>query len=169
MKTFDKITVFFSKAVGWLTFVGYATALVVLFEQIVARYVFNYGILWTDEFARYTMVWLVMLCSATLVRDKQHIRLTLLDSFFPKKALRWGELFIQLVILLFSVVVFRYSLVNLSLSQRAVSTNMRIPMTCIYLTFPVSTALMAFNAVFNALSLLLNRVETDIDKEEMVE
>ena len=169
MKAFDKITVFLSKAVDMLCFVGYAVVLVVLFVQILARYLFKYGIVWTDEFSRYIMVWLVLLCSATLVREKGHIRMTVLESFFPEKYQRWFDFVIHIFIIVFSVVVFRYSLVTLKFAARAVSSNMRIPMTWIYASFTVSMFIMALNAIFNALSILLRRDKSPIDKEGMVD
>lgn len=169
MKVFDKITSILSRAIDLLTFVGYAVVLVVLFIQVVARYVFDYGIVWTDEFSRYTMVWLVMLCAASLVRDKAHIRVTFLETVLPVRFHKWIDLFMHLMIILFSVVVFRYSLTTLSFATKAVSTNMRIPMTAVYSAFPVSMAVMFLNAVFNSLSILFKRKATDIDKEEMVE
>ena len=169
MKIYDRITVLLSKSVDWLTFVGYAAALVVLFVQVVARYVFDYGIVWSDEFSRYVMVWLVMLCSATLVRDKAHIRATILESVIPKRFVKWLDFFIHLLIILFSGVVFRYSLITLSFAKQAVSVNMRIPMTFVYAAFTVSMALMLINAVFNALRILTDRKASDIDKEDVVE
>jgi len=169
MKVFDRITVYLSKAVDWLNFVGYAIVLVVLFIQIVARYFFSYGIVWSDEFSRYMMVWLVMLCSATLVREKQHIRLTILDTLLPKAWFRWVDVLIHVVILVFAVIVFRYSLINVAVSSKAVSTSMRMPMTWIYTAFPVSMAIMAVNAVLNILVLLFQHGKTKVDKEGMVE
>jgi len=169
MKVFDRFTVFLSKAVDWLNFIGYAVVLVVLFVQIVARYFFSYGIVWSDEFSRYVMVWLVMLCSATLVREKKHIRLTILDTLLPKSWFRWVDVLIHVFILVFAVMVFRYSLINVSVSTKAVSTSMRMPMTLIYAAFPVSMAIMAINALLNILVLLFRRGKSDIDKEGMVE
>lgn len=169
MKAFDKITVFLSRAVDLLCFLGYAVALVVMLVQILARYLFQYGIVWTDEFSRYIMVWLVLLCSATLVREKGHIRMTVLESFFPEKWRKWFDFAIHLFIIIFSVVVFRYSLVTLHFSARAVSSNMRIPMTWIYSSFTVSMFIMALNAIFNALLILLQRDKSKISKDEVIE
>jgi TRAP-type C4-dicarboxylate transport system permease small subunit len=67
--------------------VGTALMLVisgVVFMNIVSRYVFNYGLVWSDELARFSLIWITFVGAAVLVRQGQHIAIDLLVTYLPQ-------------------------------------------------------------------------------------
>jgi C4-dicarboxylate transporter DctQ subunit len=60
-----------------------AMALLV-FVQVIMRYVFQKALSWTDEVAIYCMVWSVYIASSWAVRERAHIRVMNLINAFPK-------------------------------------------------------------------------------------
>ncbi len=53
--------------------VGILVASMVLFVNVVMRYVFNHGLVWAEELARYSIVWIVFIGSSICVRRHLHL------------------------------------------------------------------------------------------------
>ncbi len=63
----------------------------VTFSQVVARYVFNSGVVWALELTVYIFAWLVLLGASMLVRQGAHIGVdALVNLFGPRVRRRFG-------------------------------------------------------------------------------
>ena len=56
-----------------------------VFAQVVARYVFEVALHWTEEVAAISMVWAVYMGAALCVRERFHIRILVAVSALPEK------------------------------------------------------------------------------------
>lgn len=65
-----------------------AMALLV-FAQVVMRYVFHKASSWTDEVAIYCLVWFVYISASWAVRERAHIRVTNLMDLMPPRLAQW--------------------------------------------------------------------------------
>ncbi|MBU6492694.1 MAG: TRAP transporter small permease subunit, partial [Burkholderiales bacterium] len=69
-------------ALGWLIEIPSAIAVlaevVILLVGIIARFVFNHPLVWSDEIASILFLWLAMLGSAVALRRGHHMRMTVL-------------------------------------------------------------------------------------------
>ena len=87
-----------------------AVMLVIVFWQVVLRFVFNAANSWSEELARYLYIFLVYIACAHGVRMREHIKIDTLMLVFPKKIrpfiVRLGEL----VFLAFCVVIIVYGI-----------------------------------------------------------
>ena len=80
-----------------------ACEVLVLFAGIVARGIFLHPLIWSNEFAQLSFVWLSMLGAAIAVRDDRHMRMTaFVDRLRPgwQARLRAGTDVVQLVVVL---------------------------------------------------------------------
>ncbi len=59
-----KIVRYFERVIEWVSSSILVVLLVIVWAQIVSRYVFNNSLAWTEESARYIMIWGVMLGSS---------------------------------------------------------------------------------------------------------
>ncbi len=105
--------------------------------QVLARYgeiVPNY--LWTEELARFTLIWMVMIGSAVAVRENSHFDIDLLPT--PTTAL--GELvsrlFVRLAMLAFSLIFLWGSIEYTRYGMRLTSDMSDINMAYVYGAFP---------------------------------
>lgn len=62
-------------AIDWLLSALIAAIVAVMLVSILFRYVLNNSLSWSDEFVRYLFVWLTLLGSAVVFRDREHIRI----------------------------------------------------------------------------------------------
>ena len=128
-------------AKGLLVVSGAAMAVIVML-QIIFRFVIFVPLPWSEELARYLMIWTGMVGSFVALREGRHIGVTMVVDRLPPRAATWVIVFVQAATILFLVVLtqqgFALTLVNLS----QLSPAMRIPMFYPYLAVPVGAALM---------------------------
>lgn len=59
--------------------------IVLLLAGVASRYVFSYPVVWIDEVASISFLWLAMLGSAIAIDRNEHLRLTLFTGMFPSR------------------------------------------------------------------------------------
>ncbi|MFT6642156.1 MAG: C4-dicarboxylate transporter DctQ subunit, partial [Flavobacteriaceae bacterium] len=62
-----------------------ASASLILFANVVARYVFNWGVPWAEELVRYEIIWMVFIGGSVAVRKGIHIGIDILATVSPPK------------------------------------------------------------------------------------
>src|SRR5690625_2796698 len=83
----------------WLAGAFLGLLFVLLVIQVVSRYVFSSPLPWTEEAARYAMVWLVFLAAAYMSATDGHITITLLDKVLHNVLVRWIKIISRLIVL----------------------------------------------------------------------
>jgi TRAP-type transport system small permease protein len=84
-----------------LSWVAIWGIVVLVFFQVVFRYVLNIGLSWPDEVARYLHILVVFLCLGTVTRGSRHIRIDVLSRHFAGPA----DSVFRLFVLFFTSVV----------------------------------------------------------------
>jgi len=124
---------------------------VVVFLQVLYRYVFAQSLQWSEELARYLFVWLSIFGAALALQKKGHFGL---DLFYKMLSTRWQRFIKFPVYLLMGIVIFVILFHGTILVQKTVlqeSPAMGISMAWAYASLPVGGALMAIHLI--ALSL----------------
>ena len=114
---------------------------VVLFFQVGGRYLLDSGMAWTEEMARYAMIWTVFLGAAVATKDGSQIRVPVLEKIFPtlKKQLKRLQ-HVVFLIYLFLVIVISWDTLKVVYFQT--SPNMGISMAIVYAIMPLSFIIM---------------------------
>jgi TRAP-type C4-dicarboxylate transport system permease small subunit len=115
---------------------------VIIFVQVVLRYVFQSPFSWAEELARYLLVWITCFGSAYAIRDGMHISI----SYLRTKLRGPAQTFVTAIIYVVTLGFFIYCVKEgsiFSLEQwRQRSTAMQIPMTIPYMAIPLGFAIM---------------------------
>jgi TRAP-type C4-dicarboxylate transport system permease small subunit len=115
---------------------------VIIFVQVVLRYVFQSPFSWAEELARYLLIWITCLGSACAIRDGMHISI----SYLRTKLRGAAQTSVTAIIYVITLGFFIYCIKEGSVfsleqwSQR--STAMQIPMTIPYMAIPLGFAIM---------------------------
>ena len=119
----------------------------VTFAQVVARYVFEAPLSWSEELARYLQVWLIMLGSAVCLRKGLHLTVDYAVHSLPSSAKRTLRLVSLAAIIFFLGVVFVSGvlLIAATVSQR--TPALQVPIWVVYLAIPVGSFLMLLESV----------------------
>lgn len=141
----------------WMTFS--------LTVQVVARYVFAKGFVWTDESARYCMIWMVFIGATEILLNDEHIKVTVIEDLLHGVGKKVLLLIQDIAGLVFSVVMAMYSFPQMQLASKAVSSNMNINMGIVYGIFPVVTILMVIAYVIRII-LVFAKKKTNEEGEQ---
>jgi TRAP-type C4-dicarboxylate transport system permease small subunit len=118
----------------------------IIFSEIIFRYVLNSSLIWSEELARYLLVWIAMFGCAIGLKKKGHFGIDLLVRTFPP-GLR------KLCLLLTYTIMFIFlgtmTVVGVLMVAQAgeVSTVMRISMSYPYAAIPLGGLLMIFHLI----------------------
>ena len=125
--------------------------------QVGARYIFNQSFVWSEESARYCMIWMVFIGAAEILFNDDHIKVTVIEDLLRGQAKEVLMAVQNVIGLIFSILLAYYSFPQVALASKAVSSNMDINMGIVYAIFPVVTILMAVGYVFRLILLYADR------------
>ena len=80
------------KALEWLLIVIFGLMVLLVFGNVVLRYGFNYGIIFSEEVSRFLFVWMVFLGSVLMLHDNGHLGVHTVTKLLPlagKKACKF--------------------------------------------------------------------------------
>jgi TRAP-type C4-dicarboxylate transport system permease small subunit len=138
---------FLNRICEWALIILLAAMAVAVFLQVLFRYLFHLPLFWTEEFARYCLVWASLLGAAVALKRGEHIAVTFFLDTFPKRAARALTMVAQIsVVLILSVMVWGgIKLVLVTSAQ--ISPALRIPMAVPYLALPIGSVVMLVHVV----------------------
>lgn len=122
---------------------------ILIFLQILFRYVFKLPLHWTEELARYLFIWLIYLGAILCIQWNRHLRIDIAINLFPEKYRGNIRKLGNIIFLIFCTVLFFVSLKVLSniISSHQVSPAVQLPMYLVYLSVPVCCIGMFFRLV----------------------
>jgi TRAP-type C4-dicarboxylate transport system permease small subunit len=120
--------------------------------QVFGRYVLGHAPSWSEELARYLMVWMTMLGSAAVLRSSGHISVTTVTDRLPPAALAVVLALRDAALVATSGVLAWWGVLFAGLNAAQQSAAMEIPMTVPYAALPVGATLIILLVVLTRLS-----------------
>lgn len=124
----------------------------ITFMQVFYRYILNSPLIWSEELARYTFIWIVFLSAWYVFKKGGHLGIDFLTNKIPQQYQIWVGRAIDIIILLFLIIVLINAPSFLRLTYRQTSAALKIPMLYIYLAFPLSCFLMLVEILLGLLN-----------------
>ncbi len=126
-----------------LIFVVLTATIVVMFVSVGlgvgSRYIVGRPLFWTEELARFALIWMTFLGSAVLLmRSDGHIRFDLLQNLCDTRTNALLGVICNIVIVAMLVVILAGSILMIQTSTRHFSPALSIPMPYVYAVIPVS-------------------------------
>lgn len=124
-------------------FLNFSVALMglVLFIQIVMRYVFNHPLIWSEEMARYLFIWMAFIGVGYGIKYDLHIKMEAFLAIFPSKVQKVVIVLTEIVAIVFMGLVLVPSIQFAVHTGHVPSSAMGIPMYWVYSAFPVGLIL----------------------------
>src|SRR5689334_18730112 len=117
----------------WIAFVIFWSLAFIVFVQFFTRYVLNDSLAWTEEIARYALIWVVFVGAVMVTRRNSHIAVELVANLLPPNLLRASLLaFIDIVKLLFMGLLAYFSLTIIERMHYQRMTVIDVPMSYVY-------------------------------------
>lgn len=124
--------------------------------QVFTRFILRDPSSWTEELARYLLIWVGLLGAAYAAGLKMHLALDLLPTKLEGSRRRRLGIFIELsafAFALFALVIGGLRLVMVTLVLGQTSAALEIPIGYVYLVVPVSGLLIMFYSVAHILEM----------------
>ena len=131
----------------WVMAFLLGTMVLDVFWGVITRYLLESQSSWTDELARFLLVWLSILGAAYASGKKLHIAIDLLPQHLDQKQQNYLDIAIHSLVLLFAVAVFiiggiRYVYISFALGQT--SPALQVPIGFVYVVLPISGAFILY-------------------------
>ncbi|MDR9829722.1 TRAP transporter small permease [Vibrio sp. FNV 38] len=162
---FKKFRVLLDKSI--LTFCGVAIITLVLTVtwQVFSRYVLNDPSSFTDELARYTMIWFGLFGASYLFGKNGHLAITLFIGAIKQKYQKFGHLLIHSVSFAFiylAMIKGGTQLIGRTMLQS--SPALQIPMAYVYFILPLSGTIMLVYLVLNTIDMFADNSSAEQGK-----
>lgn len=151
----DKVCRSLSHATKMFIAIVMGTLLVLIFTQVMLRFLFASSLLWIEELGRFMFVWLMFLGVSIGVYQNKHIAITFMWGLLPRLGTRLFQLLSILLGGIFFVFLtykgFEFSLINLA----GESSVLFIPLGYVYFIMPLASLLCviySLNALLRFLS-----------------
>ena len=133
----------YTNRIGEVLLVLFLSALtIVVFLQVLFRYVFHLPLFWTEETARYCLIWASMLGGGYALRHGHHIAVTFFVDRLPKGLYQVTSRLAQIAVLVIIVVILWGGVELVSITRNQISPALRIPMSYPYLAMPTGALFM---------------------------
>jgi TRAP-type C4-dicarboxylate transport system permease small subunit len=135
---------------GWMLVVLMGVAVLNVLWQVFTRFVLGDPSSFTDELARYLLIWIGLLGASYAAGMKLHLAIDLLPAKLTGRARFYVGVVIEACVFLFALsvlVIGGTQLVTLTLTLGQTSAALHVPLGYVYLVLPLSGLLMMFYAV----------------------
>lgn len=132
-----------------------------VFVNVVTRYGFGRSLNWSEEIARYLMVWVTYLGAGLAMREGQHVAIEYLQGLLPRRwvpvarALLWAIIVAFLIVLTVAGVQFS----RFAWNQRSPVMGWR--MGAVYLAIPIGSLLFALHLTMMVRAFVTKDVTAD--------
>ena len=87
MRILQKASRFLFKALEWFAIICMVVLTVIVFTDVILRYIFKQGFPWTQEVATLMLVWFSLIGMAIGVLERIHISIEMFTSKLPAKVI----------------------------------------------------------------------------------
>ncbi len=152
-----------------------ASATILAFINVVARYLFSTSLVWAGELTTYLFIWMTLFGASYGFEVGMHMSFNALVRAFPPKICKFLSIISRLIILFFLIMLtyLGVKLVKFDYMTGQVSIDLQIPFWIIYLVVPITMATASWRVFIKLLEFLLTpaeelrrRVDSELEEKE---
>jgi TRAP-type C4-dicarboxylate transport system permease small subunit len=125
----------------------FSVQVLVVFSQVIWRFVFNDPFPWSEELARYLQVWIILLTSTVCIQKSKHLAIDYLTHRLSFKLQRLFKLISMLGITSYILVVIIFGIQFIVLVGAQKTPALQVPIGLIYFAFPIAGIHMFFESL----------------------
>ncbi|RCS57367.1 TRAP transporter small permease [Parvibium lacunae] len=150
----------------WLLILLLGAMSILIFTNVINRYITGAAIPWAEEVARHMMIWLTFLGCGLVLRFGGHIAIDNLQDALPTRIAQGLRIIVLLILLGFftALIYFGYVYVQRTMLQTTAATE--IPFGYIYMAMPIGCGLSIIHLLLIAKQWVLHRqFESDAEDQ----
>lgn len=147
MKVISKIWNGIMKTTEVIVVIGLVAIWIVLFYQVIMRFVFNNPPEWSEELSMSLIIWVCFFGVSYGVHKRMHIRMTTLVNRFSKKAQAVFAILMDIIMLVAVCIILPYSWEYFVSRSVVISTTMRISQGFVMISVPIGYFLLIISLI----------------------
>lgn len=150
-----------SKGLEWFMIIIFALLVLDVLFQVFSRYILGTSFTWTEEFARFSLIWMTILGAAYLNGKKEHLSMDFIYEKFSEKNKKKVSVLLEVLVFLFAAIVMVIGGLNLvytTLHLGQLSGTLRIPLGYVYAILPFSGLLIMCFSVYHISNTYKNKI-----------
>lgn len=157
MKLLDGISRRLNQAMKLLSGFLIAAMTILVFLQVVFRYLLDAPLDWSEEMASFAFVWMALLGASVGLRNDEHPRLDIFYQVFPDWLKKLSGLLINLAILFMLVVLFIFGLKFTIAMQMQRTAALGYSVSYVYVVLPISAVIMFIHVLVKSAMLVFDK------------
>lgn len=125
----------------------------IIFAQVIARYVIGKSLVWSEELGRYIFVWVSFLGMAAAIPKGSHVALDLLVNKLEGVGKRMLIIFNNILVTLFGIAMTYGGCQLVELGSNQTSPTLKIPMQIIYIVIPISGLILVYYVISQTIQM----------------
>lgn len=157
MKLLDGISRRLNQAMKLLSGFLIAAMTILVFLQVVFRYLLDAPLDWSEEMASFAFVWMALLGASVGLRNDEHPRLDIFYQVFPDWLKKLSGLLINLAILFMLVVLFIFGLKFTIAMQMQRTAALGYSVSYVYAVLPISAVIMFIHVLVKSAMIVFGK------------
>lgn len=145
----------FNKVFNGLLIIIFSSMTLIVFFNVILRYIFHSGITWSDEGSRYLFVWLVFLGAIAALKQHAHLGVDLLVG---KVSINYQKILfvISNIVIIISLIISLWGLYEMiQLDKNIPSSAMGIPINVLPLAAVIASFLMIIISILQVINFVI--------------
>jgi TRAP-type C4-dicarboxylate transport system permease small subunit len=147
MDHFFRATESINRWIRWICIILSGAVFILVMAQVFFRYVIQFSAPWTEEAARYLMIWMALLAAGLAFQKGQHFNIDFVTSRLRAHARRRISLFTAFLTSIFILCIIIWGVPFATLGFFTISPGLEITMFLPYLAIPVAGIVMMLNLI----------------------
>lgn len=153
----------------WLAISLVAVIAIIVIASVFWRYVLNDSLSWSEDVAKFLMVWLAFIGAPLGFRHGAHVAISLVPPGAPAAVLRLARVLVHAIVLALMVILTWQSWLFAWNGRTQVALTIGdISMLWIFIAMPIGAAIMALVALELLMLTALGRPEPQPSEEELI-
>jgi TRAP-type C4-dicarboxylate transport system permease small subunit len=131
-----------------------AAMTVVVFLQVLFRYVFDAPLDWSEELATFTFAWMALLGAGVGLKYNQHPSLDIFQSRFPPILQKIAQVLVNLAVMFMLIVLCIYGWKLTMVMRMQTMAALGYSVAFIYIILPISAIIMLFHVVARTINMI---------------
>jgi len=131
--------------------------LLMILAQVFYRYVLNDSLAWTEELAKYLMVWVACLVAPWAYRENLNVSIEMFADALPKVLRRISEIIITILVIVISALFFKQSVAFWQGGFEIYASSMPVKLAYFYACAPLMFAALFLVGIENLIKQLFAR------------
>jgi TRAP-type transport system small permease protein len=163
----------FSKGINIAMATALAIMAILVFGNVLLRYIFNTGITWSEEVSRYLFVWLTFIGAIGALKDNQHLGVDMLVKKLSPGARKIAFLISNVIVLYVLWLALEGSWKITLLNTKALSPALGIPMSYVYasgIVMAIGMAIIILHKMYQVFfkKVPIEELEKTVESEEEI-